>query len=177
MEKKSYEQAVEYYTKASGVLNQYKNMDSFKAINDECVSIMQGLKGELAKQLDSKDLSQREMVKIFELLKRLSDSPAQVQCHLLSKTVIHAFLCLYICLFPISFMRSLPPTHTLSFYLICDPAPKMYEGLLNRAQQQWMYDRQEQTRRFSQGIGAGGWGVGWGGGYDLFATVESSLSF
>lgn len=78
VEKKSYEQAVEYYTKASGVLNQYRNMDSFRTIYDECSIIMQQLKAQLGRELDSKTLSQRELVAMFELLKRLSDKPAQV---------------------------------------------------------------------------------------------------
>eukprot|EP00048_Salpingoeca_helianthica_P014899 m.224118 g.224118 ORF g.224118 m.224118 type:complete len:772 (+) comp16398_c0_seq1:57-2372(+) len=85
MEKKSYEQAVEYYTRANSVLKQYSHVGAFKAIQDECRDIINQLRDQLTRELDSKSLNQRDTLTHFDLLRRLSESPGQMFERLLNR--------------------------------------------------------------------------------------------
>jgi hypothetical protein len=73
VELKSYEQAVNYYAKASRVLHQYKDMDSFKGIYSECVFIIDHLRDTLVEKIKNESSPQRVILENIHLLTKLEE--------------------------------------------------------------------------------------------------------
>ena len=67
----SHRQAVAYYSRAAHILEQYKGLESFKGIYDECTSIMTQLKELINAKIDTPGLSQFDLVSNFEMLTKL----------------------------------------------------------------------------------------------------------
>ncbi len=76
MEQESYSLAVKYYCRARRTLDHYKQMPTFRSIEDECSAIIKILKARLYERLDSSDRLAQEAV---DLLSKLGE-PIKVLC-------------------------------------------------------------------------------------------------
>lgn len=88
VEMEAYGQAVSYYCKASGVLQQYRAMSSFKPIYDECLEIVAKLRQTLSGKIEAEDIKKDEMIETFGLLIRLTEDPTTLFDTLLNKAKV-----------------------------------------------------------------------------------------
>lgn len=72
-------QAVQDYTRAQRVLNQYVNMPSFEGIQKDCEEIVEELKTKLRAQFHKRDASTKTLAESVDLLLRLKE-PTDVLC-------------------------------------------------------------------------------------------------
>lgn len=63
VERKAYEQAVRYYSRAANVLEMYKTLDSFKGINDECNAIMSEVTASVNELITADGASQDQIMR------------------------------------------------------------------------------------------------------------------
>ncbi len=78
--KNSYAMAVKYYSKARKTLDRYKQMSTFKSIEDDCQAIIKDLKVKLYERIDSS--SENSSESIFESVNLLHqlDEPMENLC-------------------------------------------------------------------------------------------------
>lgn len=69
----SYSKAVMYYCKARKTLEYYKQMPTFKSIEDDCLTIIDKLKEKLYEQIDSSESSTEKILESVNLLNELGD--------------------------------------------------------------------------------------------------------
>ena len=70
--------AVKYYCKARRTLDHYKQMPTFRSIEDDCTSIINNLKIKLYERLDSTDSSQETISESVDLLYKLGEPMEQL---------------------------------------------------------------------------------------------------
>ena len=78
VENESYSSAVRYYCKAKRALDHYKQMPSFKGIDDDCNKIINNLKSILNKKYDAAESSTDTILECAELLIQLDESPEDI---------------------------------------------------------------------------------------------------
>ena len=70
--------AVRYYSKAKRALDHYKQMPSFKGIDDDCNKIINNLKSILNRKYDAAESSTDTILECAELLIQLDESPEEI---------------------------------------------------------------------------------------------------
>lgn len=78
IEMKAYGQAVRYYTKTRGVLEQYQHMPSFSSIHQDCQGIVQELRTKLREKFSDRESTARELAECVDLLLQLKEPPDQL---------------------------------------------------------------------------------------------------
>lgn len=78
IEQESYDLAVKYYCKARKTLDHYKQMPTFRSIEDECTTIINNLKLKLYEKLDAPDSSQETVSEAVDLLFKLGEPMEQL---------------------------------------------------------------------------------------------------
>ena len=74
----SYAMAVKYYCKARRTLDHYKQMPTFRSIEDECTTIIKNLKSRLYEQIDSTQASSEVIFESIDLLFKLGEPMDQL---------------------------------------------------------------------------------------------------
>eukprot|EP00053_Salpingoeca_punica_P015908 m.147747 g.147747 ORF g.147747 m.147747 type:complete len:917 (+) comp16829_c2_seq1:104-2854(+) len=85
VDKQAYTQAVKYYAKASGILNKYKHMDSFRSIHNECNEIVAQLQQKLMSQAEAQPTATEQLVDAIKLLASLSTDFSKLHDFVLKK--------------------------------------------------------------------------------------------
>ena len=78
IENESYRMAVKYYCKARRTLDQYKQMPTFRSIEEDCTLIITNLKLKLYERFDSTDASQETISESVDLLYKLGEPMEQL---------------------------------------------------------------------------------------------------
>ncbi|XP_071827311.1 vacuolar protein sorting-associated protein 51 homolog isoform X2 [Apostichopus japonicus] len=78
IEMRAYGQAVRYYVKTRGVLEQYQHMPSFSSIHRDCKGIVEELRTKLREKFSNKESSARELAECVDLLLQLKEPPDQL---------------------------------------------------------------------------------------------------
>lgn len=78
VEQESYSLAVKYYCKARRTLDHYKQMPTFRSIEDECTAIISNLKLKLYDRLDAHDSTQDTISESVDLLFKLGEPMEQL---------------------------------------------------------------------------------------------------
>jgi hypothetical protein len=71
--KKDYASAVKYYCKARKTLDHYKNMPTFRSIEEDCNTIIGNLKKQLYERLNSSESSSEMLSETVQLLYKLDE--------------------------------------------------------------------------------------------------------
>jgi hypothetical protein len=79
LELNAFSQAVNYYTKAQKILEQYKHLPSFHGIQNDCIKIINELKTKLKERLDDQQSNPKVIAESVDLLLQL-DEPPQALC-------------------------------------------------------------------------------------------------